>query len=68
MFDDGDDCDNHQNGEFKRKPHSKGVLSSAEKGIIRGGQRIGISNDDDELLLDNYFVKVNEVFNPDGTD
>lgn len=25
----------------------------------------GLSNDDDELLLDNYYVKVNEVFNPD---
>jgi len=41
-------------------------LSSAEKGIIRAENRLGVSNDDDELLLDNYFVKVNEVFNPDG--
>lgn len=31
-----------------------------------GNGNVGVSNDDDELLLDNYFVKVNEVFNPEG--
>ena len=38
--------------------------SKRNSGNAPGGN--GVSNDDDELLLDNYLVKVNEVYNPDG--
>lgn len=70
MFDDEDDNGSEEEKKEgdqatkKARKSSGGVLSSAEKGNSRA--RVGISNDDDELLLDNYFVKVNEVFNPDG--
>jgi hypothetical protein len=70
LFDDEDGNDSEEEkkdgdpGSKRARKSSGGVLSSAEKGTARA--RVGISNDDDELLLDNYFVKVNEVFNPDG--